>query len=134
MRRYPVVGRPYARKSGDPPAVWISEAIADLYGWQVGERVKLLEDALNQKLAPQESAGAVQSLAMLGTVDLPDAIWAQNVYGLAFGTGRQFQLGIDGKSLAKELAALTDADLQALAKDVFSAEKRSAVIVEIGQP
>jgi putative ABC transport system permease protein len=41
MRRYPIVGRQYAPKAGDPPAVWISEAIADLYGYRVGERIAL---------------------------------------------------------------------------------------------
>jgi putative ABC transport system permease protein len=41
MRRYPVVGRQYAPKAGDPPPVWISEAIADLYGDRVGERILL---------------------------------------------------------------------------------------------
>ncbi|MGW8269551.1 MAG: FtsX-like permease family protein [Burkholderiales bacterium] len=41
MRRYPVVGRQYAPQPGDPPPVWISEAIADLYGYRVGEHIQL---------------------------------------------------------------------------------------------
>jgi len=41
MRRYPIVGARYQPKPGDPPPVWISEAIADLYGYRLGERVRL---------------------------------------------------------------------------------------------
>jgi len=39
MRRYPMVGETYAPKPGDPPPVWVSEAIADLYGYGPGARV-----------------------------------------------------------------------------------------------
>ncbi|MBK8065006.1 MAG: ABC transporter permease [Betaproteobacteria bacterium] len=37
----PVVGERYARKPGDPPPVWISEAMADLYGYAPGRRIEL---------------------------------------------------------------------------------------------
>src|SRR5690606_42010581 len=38
---FPPVGQGYERQRDDPPSVWISEAIADLYGWAPGRRVEL---------------------------------------------------------------------------------------------
>jgi putative ABC transport system permease protein len=38
---FPLVGKAYERKAGDPPAAWISEAVADLYGFAVGSRIEL---------------------------------------------------------------------------------------------
>ncbi len=37
----PLVGATYQRKSSEPPPVWISEAVADLYGYRVGQQVTL---------------------------------------------------------------------------------------------
>lgn len=39
--RLALVGAPLAPRLGDPPQVWVSEAMADLYGFRVGERVTL---------------------------------------------------------------------------------------------
>ena len=39
--RFPTVGKTYERKAGDPPAAWISEAVADLYGYGVGSRIDI---------------------------------------------------------------------------------------------
>jgi len=41
MRRYPLVGEAYRRQPGDPPPVWISEAVADLYGTAPGMRIDI---------------------------------------------------------------------------------------------
>jgi putative ABC transport system permease protein len=38
---FPLVGERYARKAGDPPPVWVSEAVADRYGFAAGRRVRL---------------------------------------------------------------------------------------------
>jgi putative ABC transport system permease protein len=38
---FPVVGKTYERKPDDPPAAWISEAVADLYGYTPGLRIEL---------------------------------------------------------------------------------------------
>jgi len=38
---FPAVGARYARKPGDPPLVWVSEAVADLYSFQPGRTVEL---------------------------------------------------------------------------------------------
>lgn len=39
--RFPLVGRNHARAPGDPPPAWISEAVADAYGYRPGERIEL---------------------------------------------------------------------------------------------
>jgi putative ABC transport system permease protein len=38
---FPVLGQRYQRKPGDPPAVWISEAVSDLHGFAPGTRLEL---------------------------------------------------------------------------------------------
>ncbi len=40
-RALPLVGARYARQEGDPPSVWASEAVAQLYGFAPGRRVQL---------------------------------------------------------------------------------------------
>jgi len=39
--QFPLVGKAYERKEGDPPPAWISEAVADLYGFSSGSRIEL---------------------------------------------------------------------------------------------
>ena len=38
---FPLEGKARDRKAGDPPAAWVSEAVADIYGYRVGERIEL---------------------------------------------------------------------------------------------
>jgi putative ABC transport system permease protein len=40
-RAFPAIGRRYERKTGDPTGVWVSEAVADLYGFAPGQRLEL---------------------------------------------------------------------------------------------
>jgi len=40
-RTYPLVGPRYAPRPGDPPPIWVSEAVADIYGFTPGKRVEL---------------------------------------------------------------------------------------------
>jgi putative ABC transport system permease protein len=40
-RAFPAVGERYERRAGDPTAVWVSEAVADLYGFAPGRRLEL---------------------------------------------------------------------------------------------
>ena len=70
-------------------------------------------------------------LALLGTVDIPDAQWGDNMYSLAFSIGRQHQLQINGKEIRAAIEAVTDADIQNLTKTVFAPEKRVTVIIEL---
>ncbi len=39
--RFPLLGKAYERKAGDPPAAWISEAVADLYGFHSGDEIQI---------------------------------------------------------------------------------------------
>lgn len=39
--RFPAMGAAYERKAGDPPPAWVSEAIADLYGFFPGREIRL---------------------------------------------------------------------------------------------
>ena len=38
---FPILGERYPRRAGDPPAVWVSEAVSDLYGFTPGRRLEL---------------------------------------------------------------------------------------------
>jgi putative ABC transport system permease protein len=38
---FPLLGERYARRPGDPPLVWVSEAVMDLYGFKPGREVQL---------------------------------------------------------------------------------------------
>jgi putative ABC transport system permease protein len=40
-KAFPVLSERYERRPGDPPAVWISEAVVDLYGFTPGKRLEL---------------------------------------------------------------------------------------------
>jgi putative ABC transport system permease protein len=38
---FPLIGKAYARKEGDPPAAWISEAVSDIYGFHPGSEIQI---------------------------------------------------------------------------------------------
>src|SRR5439155_905450 len=40
-KAFPKVGRQYLRRADDPAAVWISEAVSDLYGFSPGQKIQL---------------------------------------------------------------------------------------------
>ena len=67
---------------------------------------------------------------LLGLVDMPDAMWAQNPYGLAFSLGRRYQLGFDPVKLRKAVEGVKTDDLRRAAGELFAAKKRAAVIVQ----
>src|SRR5690242_2121612 len=37
----PLLGAPYVLKAGDPPAAWVSEIAADIYGWRPGSVIEI---------------------------------------------------------------------------------------------
>ncbi len=41
IRNLPVVGERHERAADDPPSAWVTEAIADLYGYRPGQRIEL---------------------------------------------------------------------------------------------
>ena len=87
--------------------------------------------ALTPKLMPEDKQRTLNSMAMLDTVEMPDAMWMQNLYGLAFSTGRRYQLKLNGNELRDAIQHVTDADMQYLAASVFAPEKRGTVIIEL---
>ena len=93
-----------------------------------------LRSALAPKIEPKDRLLAVNSMMMpLGTGDVPDAMWVQNTYGLAFAAGRQYQMKMDGKKLRDAIERVTAADVQRLSKAVFAPTQRIAVIVEVAK-
>jgi zinc protease len=97
--------------------------------------LKLLSDRLQVALKPTLNSTdkmlALNAFAMLGTADMPDSMWAQNLYGLAFSIGRRHQLGIDAQSLRSAIQNLTGADLQRVATNVFAPDKRASLIIKV---
>jgi putative ABC transport system permease protein len=57
---YPVIGERYQRAPGDPPLVWVSEAVHDLYGFEEGKRIEL---PLAGKFVPVVVGGVVRDYA-----------------------------------------------------------------------
>ena len=92
-----------------------------------------LQAALTPKLTPQDKQQTINAMAMLDTADIPDTMWSQNLYGLAFSVGRRYQLQINGKELRDAIQRVTDADLQLLSTSIFAPEKRATVIVDLEQ-
>ena len=90
-----------------------------------------LHAALTPKLTPEDKQRTLNSMALLGTVEMQDAMWMQNLYGLAFSVGRRYQLELDGNKLRAAIQDVTDADMQHLATNIFAPEKRETTIVEL---
>ncbi|MHB8879382.1 MAG: M16 family metallopeptidase [Myxococcaceae bacterium] len=65
----------------------------------------------------------------LGTVEVPEALAANNVYGAAFSLARRPGLGVSGAALAKALEATTEDDVRRVAASVFDRQRRAAAVV-----
>jgi putative ABC transport system permease protein len=48
-RAFPLVGRTHERHAKDPPAVWVSEAVSDLYGFDPGQKIRIPFDGRNHE-------------------------------------------------------------------------------------
>jgi putative ABC transport system permease protein len=57
---FPRVGAQYARRPGDPPLVWVSEAVGDLFGFSAGRRIEL---PINGESVPLIVAGLFRDYA-----------------------------------------------------------------------
>ena len=97
----------------------------------LNELDQYLQAALTSKLTPEDKRRTLNSMALLGTVDMQDAMWLQNLYGLAFSVGRRYQLELEGNELRAAIQRVTDADMQHLATSIFAPEKRETIIVEL---
>ena len=93
-----------------------------------------LHAALTPKVTPEDKQRTLNSMALLGTANMRDAMWLQNLYGLAFSVGRRYQLELDGNELRAAIQDVTDTDMQRLATSIFAPEKRETIIVELDNP
>ena len=92
---------------------------------------KFVSDAVaDPTAATSDRMVAKQQFAFaLGLLNLPDAMLAQNVYGVAFALGRRAQMGIDPAALQGAVEAATTEDLQRAAVAIFSPQVRAAMVV-----
>ena len=67
--------------------------------------------------------------ALLGFVDQPDRIRAQNLYGVALAAGRCHQLGIDTDKLGSAIGSVTPEAFRHAADTLLSPKMRATVIV-----
>ena len=73
---FPLAGKAYERKAGDPPAAWISEAVADRYGYAVGGRIAL---PLAGAMRPFVVAGVWRDYARQhGAIVIERAVYAEH--------------------------------------------------------
>jgi len=81
-------------------------------------------------LQPDEIPTTIHQVGVLfGIGGLPDTMWAQNPYFLAFSLARQMQLGVDAPKLTRALNALTAEDVRRCAQTVFAPTNWETVIV-----
>jgi zinc protease len=92
---------------------WVDEVVREPF-----RREEL--DALKAELGP-----------LLGLTEVPDSLWAQNPYLLAFSLGRREQLRLDPRKLRAELEAVTPAQVRQCARTVFAPPHRAAVVVTV---
>src|SRR3989475_3773699 len=59
-KAFPKVGAQYTRRPGDPPLVWVSEAVGDLFGFSAGQKIEL---PINGKNVPLIVAGLFRDYA-----------------------------------------------------------------------
>ena len=116
----------------DPTVIVLQAELSDAVGAEsaLNGLDQRLEAALTAKLARMDRQRTLNFMGMLGTVQIPSAVWRQNVYGLAFSSGRRLQMGIDGAGLRTAIEETTDSDMQRLAASTFAPSQRVAVVIE----
>jgi zinc protease len=68
---------------------------------------------------------------LLGLVDVPDNVLANNPYGVAFSLGRRDQLELSSARLRGAWEAVTDDQLRRAAREVFAPERHAAAFVAV---
>lgn len=88
--------------------------------------------AIQGKVVPRDRI-LVQNFfgTFLGLQPFPKFMLNRNLYGVAFALGRQEQLKLNGTRLKKKLEAVTDKDLQRVAKKWLSSDQQGAVFLEV---
>ncbi|MDQ7779015.1 MAG: insulinase family protein [Planctomycetota bacterium] len=118
----------------DPAVLTASTAVA------AGETPKeafarieaFIERILKPRLTGSEPMMVRNSVGwMVGFADLPDSVFAQNAYGLAYSVGRQKQLGVDSAALKKAMESMNDGLLDRAKKEVFGPDRRAGACVLI---
>lgn len=119
----------------DPFVLYVAASVAsedELPAARVGldELIASATDETQEK--PGDAAMvAMQFGWMFGSTDLPDAMLANNPYGVALGLGRAEMMGIDWSALKNRLGALTRQDMSGAAGSIFAADNRAEVVVTI---
>ncbi len=118
----------------DPAVVRLTATPKD--GETAKQVVARLEGVVAKAVGPAlrkgEASAAASAVGLfLGTADLPEDALAENPYAVALALGRREQLGVDGARLKAALAALTEADLRAAAKEVFGPDRHAAAVITV---
>ena len=89
-------------------------------------------ETIEPKLGPFERMTARQQFGfLLGLVELPDNILANNPYGVAFSLGRRDQLDMSSAELRRAWDAVTDDQLRRVAREVFAPERHAGAFVAV---
>jgi len=116
----------------DPSLIAVSEPVAasETNDVVLAELRAFVDQAIGSSLQPFEKLATKKNVgALLGLVDYPELMTRNNLYGVAFSIGRREQLALDSAALSQELQGLTDADLEAAARAVFSHARQAGVVV-----
>jgi zinc protease len=93
---------------------------------------EFVKDAVEPKLQSGEASAVRDQLGgLLGTATFPDAVLAQNPYGIAFSLGRRTHFKLDAKKLGQALTAVTDQDMDGVRKAVFDPSRQAGVFMSI---
>jgi|GEM_PF-1346645 len=94
----------------------------------------VVAEILEPKLNDHEPDATQQQLGLLlGTIQLPDQVLAQNPYGVVFSIVRRGQLGIDSAKLKRDLATVTDEDLRRVIKEVFAPGRHAGAVISLAK-
>ncbi len=89
-------------------------------------------ETIAPKLRPFELMTARQQIGpLLGLVDLPDNIMANNPYGVAFSLGRREQLDMSSAALKRAWDAVTDDQIRGVTHEVFAPERHAGAFVAV---
>jgi zinc protease len=127
-KHFPIVFAPL----DDPEVLTFRLKVGDKDGTK--ELLKRVQEFVAAAAKAEVTAGDQQRTALLfarqlGTSQLPDALLAEDPYGVAFALGRQEQLAIDPTALAKALQAVTTEQVQRAAREVLGESRGGAVLV-----
>ncbi len=118
----------------EPGALYVSSPLTP--GQAPEDAVAAVHERVRRRvMEPWSARDAVKVLAvygpMLGLTPIPDAIAAQNPYVVALGLAFRAAYGLDPAALRRELRALEEADLPAVAARLFDPLAAGAAVVRV---